>query len=117
MKKRVHLTLFLTVAAAAAFAANAGETSGHEHAMAMDHAAAAAEAPATDGLVQKVDVSAATITVQHGAIADLGMSAMTMPYHVKDTAMLTAVKPGDRIKMKVARLNGQYTIVALQKAH
>ena len=43
-----------------------------------------------------------------------GMSPMTMVFRVKDPAFLAQVKPGDQIKMRVERIDGALTIVALQ---
>jgi Cu/Ag efflux protein CusF len=43
------------------------------------------------------------------------MSPMTMVFRVKDPAFLTLVKPGDKVKMTVERIDGALTIVALQR--
>lgn len=88
---------------------------------APDHHAAAPAAPTaataaqTDGEIRKVDVAAQKLTVKHGRIENLGMSAMTMAYRVKDPAFLAQVKPGDQVKMRVERIDGVLTIVALQR--
>jgi Cu/Ag efflux protein CusF len=96
----------------------AGETQPaphHEHLVGTAPAQPQAAKPSTDGVVRGVDRAARTITVEHGPIPNLGMAAMTMPYYVKDAAMLTAVKPGDKVRMSVDNLSGAYTIVALQR--
>jgi Cu/Ag efflux protein CusF len=86
----------------------------------QDHAAAQAAAPSdvatpqTDGEILKVDAAAQKLTVKHGRIENLGMSPMTMVFRVKDPAFLTLVKPGDKVKMTVERVDGALTIVALQ---
>ena len=67
----------------------------------------------TEGEVRKVDVAAQKLTVKHGRIENLGMSPMTMVFRVKDPAFLAQVKPGDQIKMRVERIDGALTIVAL----
>jgi Cu(I)/Ag(I) efflux system protein CusF len=88
---------------------------------AHDHAAAPAAAPAdvatpqTDGEIRKVDIAAQKLTVKHGRIENLGMSPMTMVFRVKDPAFLTLVKPGDKVKMTVERVDSALTIVALQR--
>ena len=71
--------------------------------------------PETEGEVRKVDAAAQKLTVKHGRIENLGMSPMTMVFRVKDPAFLTQVKPGDKIKMTVERIDGALTIVALQR--
>ena len=76
--------------------------------------AAAAAAPQTDGEIRKVDVAAQKITVRHGPIENLGMSAMTMVFRVRDLSFLSQVKPGDKVKMRVESINGALTIVDLQ---
>lgn len=99
-------------------AARAGETTGHSH----DHSAptpvataAAVAEPLTEGEIRKVDLAAQKLTVKHGPIQNLGMSGMTMVFRVQDPEFLTAVKPGDRVKMTVERIEGALTIVALQR--
>jgi len=72
-------------------------------------------APQTDGEIRKVDTAAQKLTVRHGPIVNLGMSAMTMVFRVKDPAFLTMVKPGDKVKMTVERVDGALTIVALER--
>lgn len=55
------------------------------------------------------------LAVKHGRIENLGMSPMTMVFRVTDPAFLTLVKPGDRFKMTVERVDGALNIVALQR--
>jgi Cu/Ag efflux protein CusF len=43
------------------------------------------------------------------------MSAMTMAYKAKDTAMIDHVKEGDKVKVRVEDVNGTLTIVKLEK--
>jgi Cu/Ag efflux protein CusF len=94
------------------------DTSGqHAH----DHAAARAAVPSnvatpqTEGEIRKVDATAQKLTVKHGRIENLGMSPMTMVYRVKEPAFLTLVKPGDKVRMTVERIDEVLTIVALQR--
>lgn len=116
MKSQSNSFVVLLLFTGGFLATNAWAAPDHEHSTAMGHEKAAAMAPATDGLIEKIDAAAGTLTVQHGPIVNLGMPAMTMPYHVKDSSMLTAVKQGDKVKMTVAKIDGVYTIVALQRA-
>jgi Cu/Ag efflux protein CusF len=44
------------------------------------------------------------------------MPAMTMVLRVKDPAMLTQVKVGDKVRFAADRANGAVTIVQLEKA-
>lgn len=110
---------FLVVALAGSFTVSAQSTTApdphaHDHG-ATQPAAAMASAPQTDGEIRKVDVAGQKLTVKHGRIENLDMSAMTMVFRVKDPAFLTAVKPGDKVKMTVERIDGALTIVELQR--
>ena len=106
-------------AIAITMAAAAATVSAQEHAH-SNHGAhaghAAAELSVVDGEVKKVDKEAGKITLRHGEIANLSMSAMTMVFRTKDAAMLDQVKPGDKVKFSADRVNGAVTIVQLQKA-
>lgn len=70
-----------------------------------------------DGQVTKVDESAGKITIKHGPIKKLGMDeGMTMVFRAQDPAMLKTVKPGDKIKFDADKVNGQFTVIKLEKA-
>jgi Cu/Ag efflux protein CusF len=70
----------------------------------------------TDGQVTKIDESAEKITLKHGPIKNLDMDAMTMVFRVKEKAMFKGVKVGDKVKFVAERVNGQITVIQLQKA-
>lgn len=68
------------------------------------------------GLVKKIDEAAGKITIRHGPIKKFDMEdGMTMVYHVQDPAMLTMVKPGDKVKFNADQINGQFTVLKIQK--
>jgi len=90
-------------------------TGQHAHATATAAAPAVVAVPQTEGEIRKVDAAAQKLTVKHGRIENLGMSPMTMVFRVKDPAFLTLVKPGDKVRMTVERVDGALTIVALQR--
>lgn len=77
---------------------------------------ALAQTAMTDGQVQKIDQSEAKITLKHGPIKNLDMDGMTMAFRVQDPAMLKGLKAGDRVKFAADRVNGQITIIKLEKA-
>jgi Cu/Ag efflux protein CusF len=69
-----------------------------------------------DGEVRKVDASAGKITIKHGPMKKFDMdSGMTMVFRAKDPAMLTQVKPGDKIKFDADKINGQFTVTKIEK--
>lgn len=72
--------------------------------------------PQSEGEVKKVDKDAGKITVKHGPLINLDMPPMTMVFKVKDPAMLEQVKAGDKVKFTVEKINGAFTIIALQAA-
>jgi Cu/Ag efflux protein CusF len=77
----------------------------------------AALAQMVDGQVTKVDESAGKITIKHGPLKKFDMdTGMTMVFRAKDPAMLKQVKPGDKIKFDVDKINGQFTVTKIQKA-
>lgn len=114
------LTLSIVLAAASTVGlAQENTHAGHgSHGAHGGHAGHAASAPAelTEGEVKKIDQEAGKITMRHGEIKNLDMAAMTMVLRVKDPAMLTQVKVGDKVKFAADRVNGAVTIVQLEKA-
>jgi Cu/Ag efflux protein CusF len=79
--------------------------------------AVCAQTPLADGQVIKIDQAAGKITIKHGPLKQFGMDeGMTMVYRAADPAMLTAVKPGDKIKFAPDRVNGQFVITKIEKA-
>jgi Cu(I)/Ag(I) efflux system protein CusF len=68
------------------------------------------------GLVTKVDESAGKITIKHGPIKKFDMDeGMTMVFRANDPAMLKTVKAGDKVKFEPDRVNGQFTIMKIEK--
>jgi Cu(I)/Ag(I) efflux system protein CusF len=76
-----------------------------------------AQAAPADGQVTKIDESAGKITMKHGPIKNLDMDSMTMVFRVADPAMLTKVKPGDRVKFEAERVNGAITVTKIDKVN
>ncbi len=72
--------------------------------------------PMINGEVTKVDESAGKMTIKHEAITNLDMGAMTMVFKADDPAMLKTVKSGDKIKFSVDKVNGQLTVMKIEKA-
>jgi Cu(I)/Ag(I) efflux system periplasmic protein CusF len=68
-----------------------------------------------DGEVTKLDASAGKITIRHGPIRKFDMDGMTMVFRANDPSMLKAVKPGDKIKFDVDKINGQMTVTKIEK--
>jgi len=60
-----------------------------------------------NGKVVAIDKSAKRLTVDHGDIPGF-MSAMTMPYAVKDEHLLDNLKPGDQISAKLVSTGSEF---------
>jgi Cu(I)/Ag(I) efflux system periplasmic protein CusF len=69
-----------------------------------------------NGLVTKIDGSAGKITIKHGPISKFDMGPMTMVFRAADPVMLKAIKPGDRVRFVLERINGQFTITKMERA-
>jgi len=108
--------LALAIALAAASAGASAQHGAHDaHGGHGGHAVSAA-AELADGEVRKIDREAGKITLRHGELKNLNMSAMTMVFRVKYPAMLDQVKAGDKVRFAADRVNGAVTIVQLQAA-
>lgn len=74
-----------------------------------------AHAQPVDGEVKKIDLDAGKITLKHGEIKNLDMPAMQMAYRVADPAWLKNLQVGDKVKFSADKVNGQFTITAIEK--
>jgi Cu/Ag efflux protein CusF len=69
------------------------------------------------GEVRKIDASAGKITLRHGPMKKFDMDdGMTMVFRVKDPAMLSTVKVGDKVNFEADKVNGQFTVMKIEKA-
>ena len=66
--------------------------------------------------MRRIDAAAGRITLRHGPIPNLDMPGMTMPFQVKDAALLQGLKEGSRIRFAAEKINGQYTVTVIQPA-
>lgn len=68
----------------------------------------------TEGEIKKIDVDQKKLTIKHGEIKNLGMPPMTMVFKVKDPAMLSTVKAGDKVAFIVEKSTDGYMVMSLQ---
>lgn len=108
------LTLASALAAAAPLAARAADDHARHHQGATLLAQAAGDM--SDAEVRKVDKDNKKLTLKHGEIKNLDMPSMTMVFAVKDPGMVDMVKAGDKVKFKAEKINGTYTVIAIQPA-
>ena len=76
-----------------------------------------AQSAMVNGQVTKIDEAAGKITLKHGPLKKFDMEdGMTMVFRVQDPAMLKVVKVGDKVKFEPDRVNGQFTVMKLEKS-
>ena len=68
------------------------------------------------GQVVKIDAERGKVTLKHERIKSIKMAAMTMPFKVKDVSMLSALKPDDKVRFSVAKLDDELVITQLTTA-
>jgi Cu/Ag efflux protein CusF len=84
-------------------------------AVALSGAALAQGLPTVSGTVEKVDTAQSKITIDHGAIPNLNMDAMTMVFRAQDPALLKGIKAGDKVWFTADRVNGQLSVTSIKK--
>ncbi len=52
------------------------------------------------GEVRKVDAKGGRVTLRHGPITDLGMTAMTMEYLAADKKLVKGLYVGEKVRFK-----------------
>ena len=77
---------------------------------------AQAALPSVEGEVRKVDTDAKKITLRHGDIPNLEMTGMTMVFRVSDPALLTKLKPGDKVRFTADKVDGALTVLTIEPA-
>jgi Cu/Ag efflux protein CusF len=68
-----------------------------------------------EGVVEGIDRSIDTIQINHGDIKGY-MPAMSMPYRVKDKAMLDVAKPGDKVTFVLEDTSKGAVLIEIKKA-
>ncbi|MDO8932226.1 MAG: copper-binding protein [Rhodocyclaceae bacterium] len=83
----------------------------HDH-----HAAAPAAVALTNATVKKIDKAGSQVTLAHGPIENLGMSAMTMAFRVKEPKFLAGIKVGDKVRFLADYSGGEIVVVRIEAA-
>jgi Cu/Ag efflux protein CusF len=112
----IHILIIGSSLAAASHNASAQAQHDHSHQATQQAATAKTPEELADGVVQEVDKANGELTIEHGPLANVNMPGMTMAYKVQDRAMLDQVKAGDKIRLRVELVNGNYTITKLALA-
>jgi Cu(I)/Ag(I) efflux system protein CusF len=69
--------------------------------------------PLADGEVTDIDMANQYVVLKHGPIKNLHMEGMTMAFAVKDPAILSKVKVGDKVRFTAENIGDTATIRSL----
>ncbi len=70
----------------------------------------------SSGEVRALDLKTRKITIKHGELRNLGMSAMTMVFVIKDGVTIPAhLKQGDAIRFRAEMVDGVLTVTSIQR--
>jgi Cu(I)/Ag(I) efflux system protein CusF len=83
--------------------------------LALSGAALAQGLPTVSGTVEEVDTAQGKVTIDHGAIPNLDMEAMTMVFRAQNPALLKGIKAGDKVQFTADRVNGQISVTSIKK--
>jgi Cu/Ag efflux protein CusF len=67
----------------------------------------------SDGKIKKIDAKAGKVTIIHGPLINLDMSAMTMVFRA-DEAMIANMSVGQDIMFIADRVNGKLTVIKMK---
>lgn len=89
------------------------------HALALDAKAASSVAAAQSaasrhkatGVVKEIDTKAGTATIEHGPVPSLKWPGMTMPFAIKDAAVLAKMAVGKKIEFEIEQRGSEFVIV------
>ncbi len=105
------------IAAAFALAVATPALAQHDH---SGHGAPAATKAAADvvntGEIKRINKDTKKITIAHGPLKAFDMPAMTMAFGVKDPAMLTKVKQGEKVNFVLEKAGEDLVITRIEAA-
>jgi len=110
----IHVLAAAALATSFGAWAQSGPASGADPA--AHRAPAASAALQSDGEVRKVDREQGKVTLRHGPLPNLEMPAMTMVFTAADPKLLDGLKEGDKVKFTADKVNGVFTVTAIQVA-
>jgi Cu(I)/Ag(I) efflux system periplasmic protein CusF len=70
----------------------------------------AGDADLAEAEVRRIDPAAGTILMKHGEIRNLGMSAMTMGFKLRDPKLAAGIKAGDKVRFAAVQ-DGETLVV------
>ena len=112
MKTFKIATLILSLAAASASIAAGMDGMAQPNAQ----ASATVASEYSEGEILTLYKDDGQVTIKHGEIKNLHMSAMTMMFGVKEKAMLAKLRVGDKVKFMVVNEGGKMVLTDIQPA-
>lgn len=106
--------VLLRAVAAAACAFLPSPAAAQDHSSHAAPAAKAARQAWSEGTIRRLDRGAGSITISHGPIENLGMSAMTMSFKVKNGIVPASLGEGDKVRFRAEEKDGQYSVVRIE---
>ena len=75
-----------------------------------------ADFPLVKGVVRKIDIAGARISLKHEEIPNLSMPGMTMSFAVQNPTDLTGLAAGDNVEFVADEIDGEITVLWITKA-
>jgi Cu/Ag efflux protein CusF len=79
-------------------------------ALVLVSATASAQTASADGVIRKLDLEAQRVLIKHGDWQGVSMMAMTMPFQVRDKAMLKELNVNDTVHFSM-ELDGRDWVI------
>jgi Cu/Ag efflux protein CusF len=79
-------------------------------ALVLVSATASAQSASADGVIRKLDLEAQRVLIKHGDWQGVSMMAMTMPFQVRDKAMLKELNVNDTVHFSMV-LDGRDWVI------
>jgi Cu/Ag efflux protein CusF len=117
MKTLRTLSLAVLAALSTSYAgAQSTPTVNTAHLPATATKSSASQAVLTPGEIKKIDRTTQRVTLQHGAITNLGMPAMTMVFRAQDPSALSRLNVGDKVRFHAEESDGGLLLTRIEKA-
>jgi Cu(I)/Ag(I) efflux system periplasmic protein CusF len=111
MKHSLLVAVVTSFAATGAWAQAGQSHSGHAMPTTVKSPAGQME---NTGEVRRVNAGAKKITIAHAPLKSFDMPAMTMPFPVKDPALLAKVKEGDKVRFALEKAGDDLVITRIE---
>lgn len=108
-----HFLPFMLLVALSAGSTLAQHASGAQHSILAQASAAGQKTAKGTGLIQRIDRKKRVVTIKHGPLPALNMSAMTMTYAVKDERQLANLQPLQKVDFELSYDGKNYVITKI----